>query len=158
MTEGLASNAVSLAAFIDCRRLCAGDPIPCICTLFLWLDFISPGERLVVVEFPQMLIDQMVTDISQQTNQLDACRFRLFLRWLKSHSSEVRKTQGTLVEARAPDKPHACEFLKDALKMWFESLPESGWIWEYQLILTEINWWRFLDEQSLVRILKDDKE
>jgi len=51
-----------------------------------------------------------------------------------------------------------CDVLKNALKMSFESLPESGWLWEYQLILTEINWWRFLDEQSLIRILKDGEE
>ncbi len=158
MTGGLVSNAVPFAAFIDCSGHCAGDPIHLICTLFLWLDLVPAGEWLVAVETSRKLIDQMVTDISLQTNQLDACRLRLFLRWLKSHSSEVRKTEGTLVEARAPNKPRACERLKDALKLWFESLPESGWLWEYQLILTEINWWRFLDEQSLVRILKDDEE
>ena len=158
MTEGLASNAVSLATFTDCRGHRASNPLHPSCTLFLWLDIVPTRERLVVVGFPQMLIDQMVTDISMQTNMLDACRLRLFLRWLKSHSSAVRKTEGTLVEARAPDKPRACEALKATLKLWFESLPESGWIWEYQLILTEISWWRFLDEQSLIRILKDGEE
>jgi hypothetical protein len=48
--------------------------------------------------------------------------------------------------------------LRNSLKSWLESFPVAGLLWEYQLILTEIRWWRALDEPSLAKILKEADE
>jgi len=106
----------------------------------------------------EMRIDQMVTDILLQSYELGSSRLRLFLRWLEHHSSAMRKSEVSLLAMRASDKASTYDALKKALKMWFAYLPESGWFWEYQLILREIYWWRLLDESSLVRMLRDDED
>lgn len=105
----------------------------------------------------QTLIDQMISYISFQTDKLDDCRFQLFMKWLKSHSSAVRNAEQVLIEFR-PQDLEPVGSLRNSLKTWFESLPVSGLLWEYQLILTEIRWWGALDEPALVRILKENDE
>jgi len=105
----------------------------------------------------QTLIDQMVSYISSQTNKLDDCRLQLFLQWLKSHSSAVRNAEQALVEIR-PENPVQIGSLRNSLKTWLESFPVVGLLWEYQLIITEIRWWRALDEPSLAKILKEADE
>ena len=106
----------------------------------------------------QMFIDQMVSYISLQTYRLDDCRIQMFLRWLKSHSSAVRNAESNFVRAELSSQASIHDGLKDALQTWFESLSFSGLIWEYELILTEIRWWRGLDERSLASILSEDYE
>jgi len=98
----------------------------------------------------QTLIDQMALYISLQTTRLDKCRLDMFLKWLKSHSSAVRNTKQGPVGAELHSS------LTNSLKTWFESLPVPGLLWEYQLILTEIRWWRTLDERSLARIMNEE--
>jgi hypothetical protein len=105
----------------------------------------------------QILIDQMVTYVSFQAAKLDDFRLQMFLKWLKSHNSAVRNMELSYLEVEHPSEDNnGC--LRSRLKSWFESLPLSGLIWEYQLILTEIRWWRTLDQRSLDRILKEDTE
>lgn len=105
----------------------------------------------------QNLIDQMVMYISFQAARLDEFRLQMFLKWLKSHNSAVRNLGRIYLETEHPaGDNNSC--MQNSLKSWFESLPLSGLIWEYRLILTEIRWWRTLDERSLDRILKEDTE
>jgi len=105
----------------------------------------------------QILIDQMVTYISFQAARLDEFRLQMFLKWLKSHNSTVRNMGRVCFEIEHPSEDNnSC--LQNSLKSWLESLPLSGLIWEYRLILTEIRWWRTLDDRSLDRILKEDAE
>lgn len=106
----------------------------------------------------QSVINQMVSYVSVQAAKLDEIRLQMFLKWLKSHSSAVRNAEQILIEVDARNKEHINDHLKNGLKIWFESLPAVGLLWEYQLILTEIHWWRALDERSLARILKADDE
>ena len=106
----------------------------------------------------EMRIDQMVTDIVLQSYELDASRLRLFLRWLEHHSSAMRKSEVSLQAMWASDKASTYYALKKTLMMWFAYLPESGWLWKYQLIIREIHWWRLLDEPSLVRMQRDDED
>jgi hypothetical protein len=87
----------------------------------------------------QMLIDQVATDISLQSCELGTCHLRLFLQWLKRHSSVVRKSEGNLLVVQASDNVGTCDVLKKVLLMWFASLLESGWFWKYQLLLMEIH-------------------
>ena len=106
----------------------------------------------------QNVINQMVSYVSVQATRLDQVRFQMFVKWLKSHSSAVRNAEQKPVEIDAQSKEHINGHLRHGLKIWFESLPTVGLLWEYQLILTEIHWWRALDERSLARILKADDE
>ena len=106
----------------------------------------------------QMFIDQMVSYISLQTYRLDDCRLQMFLRWLRSHSSAIRNAERVFDPAEIPNQDSIRNNIKKNLESWFESLPFSGLIWEYELILTEIRWWRGLDERSLARILSEDYE
>ncbi len=104
------------------------------------------------------MIDQMVLCILAQAARLDQVRFQMFLKWLRSHSYQVRNPEQDPIDVEARNKEHIDRHLKNSLKTWFESLPVLGLLWEYQLILTEIRWWRSLDERSLGRILKADNE
>jgi hypothetical protein len=104
------------------------------------------------MEPTHILIDQMASYICFQAGRLDEFRLEMFLNWLKSHSSAVRNAECAGVETEDPCTAYTY-ILKDGLKLWFEALPLSGLLWEYRLILTEIRWWRNLDEPRLVKIM-----
>ena len=97
----------------------------------------------------QILIEQVVVDISNEAARLGEIRLRLFLQWLSAHSSRVKESQQSHIE----DQGSIDDRWKNGLKLWFESLPIPGLLWEYHLILDEINWWRILDDRVLLRML-----
>ena len=101
----------------------------------------------------QILIEQVVVDISNEAAQLGEIRLRLFLQWLSAHSSRVKEAQQSHIEEAIQDQGNIDDRLKNGLKLWFESLPIPGLLWEYHLILDEINWWRILDDRVLLRML-----
>ncbi len=87
----------------------------------------------------QALIVHIVAGIAAQTALLDDERRRMFLKWLQAHHASVAPlSDGTL---------------KEHLATWLEGLPEDGIFWEYQLILSEIIWWRTLNEASLSALM-----
>jgi hypothetical protein len=90
----------------------------------------------------QTLIDQMASDVARLSFQLESSRLRLFLEWLVSHSSKVRANG--LARLETNDRKQ----LETNLKMWLQSLPVTGLLWEYRLLLDEIAWWRDLDPAS----------
>jgi hypothetical protein len=100
----------------------------------------------------QTLIDQMAFYICLQAAKLDKLRLQMFMSWLRSHSSIVRNTECARLETEIQYKDETGG-LKDGLKLWFKGLSVSGLIWEYRLILTEIRWWRELDEVRLAKIV-----
>lgn len=106
----------------------------------------------------QSVIDQMVLYVSVQAAKLDEIRLQMFLKWLQSHSSAVRNAEQNLIEVDVLNIKRINDPLKNSLKIWFSSLPVAGLLWEYQLILTEIHWWRALDERSLARVLRAEYE
>ena len=101
----------------------------------------------------QVLIEQMVSDISNEASRLSDIRLRLFLQWLSAHSSKVKQAKQAHIEEAIQDQGSIDDRLKNGLKLWFESLPIPGLLWEYHLILDEINWWRILDDRVLLRML-----
>ena len=103
----------------------------------------------------EILIDTMVSYITSQAAKLDDLRLQLFLRWLKSHSSAVRNGEPNPVEVQSENNDNRRSCLEKSLKLWLKALPLSGLIWEYQLVLTEIRWWRDLDETRLTKIALD---
>ena len=104
----------------------------------------------------QVLIEQMVSDISSQAVQLDEVRLQKFLEWLKSHSSKVKTVDQGCVEVAVHGEGSIDDRLKNGLKGWLESLPMPGLLWEYHLLLNEIAWWRDLDPRTLHRILRSE--
>ena len=104
----------------------------------------------------QVLIEQMVSDISSQAVRLDEVRLQKFLEWLKSHSSKVKTSNQARIEVVIRGEGRLDDRLRNDLKGWFESLPIPGLLWEYHLLLNEITWWRDLDPCSLTRILKSE--
>lgn len=114
----------------------------------------------------QVLIEQMIADISTQAARLEEVRLRRFLQWLRSHHSTVlaatppdrQAGDGPLLEVAIQGEGEFKDRLKPALKGWFESLPLAGLLWEYHFLLVEINWWQDLDPRTLAEILKSEGE
>jgi hypothetical protein len=101
----------------------------------------------------QLLIEQIVADISNGASRLGEVRLRLFLKWLRAHSSKVKEAEQAHMNEAIQDQGRIDDRLKNGLKLWFESLPIPGLLWEYHLILNEINWWRIVDDRVLLRML-----
>ena len=104
----------------------------------------------------QVLIEQMVSNISSQAARLDEIRLQKFLEWLKSHSSKVKTVEQVHVEVAVRGEESIDDRLKNGLKGWLESLPTPGLLWEYRLLLNELAWWHDLDPRTLARILRSE--
>ena len=107
-------------------------------------------------------IPQIAAQIVTQANSLNSVRQKLFLEWLRAHSSRVgsggrsaalsmQKVSKDRAEITASNQNEDCFeiYLKSALMIWFESLPAAGVLWEYRLVLSELAWWRTLDGELL---------
>lgn len=85
----------------------------------------------------QRSIAEMIDEIRSRYESLDLPRRHLFFEWLRAHNSRVKSASNVL----------------DGLAAWLESMPPETLRWEFNLIMTEINWWCHLDEQILTKIL-----
>ena len=103
-----------------------------------------------------VLIEQMVSDLSTQAFQLEEHRLRLFLNWLMDHSSEMKGSLG-MFEPGSGDADMQ-EHFRSALKTWLQSLPAQGLLWEYQTMTGEIRWWRDLDPSRWKMIIETEVE
>ncbi|MBV6392008.1 MAG: hypothetical protein KPEEDBHJ_01225 [Anaerolineales bacterium] len=103
-----------------------------------------------------VLIEQMVAEISMQAFQLEDLRLRLFLNWLMDHSSQMKISLGGVNTGFRSMDRQAC--FQAALKTWFGSLPSQGLLWEYRIVIDEIGWWRDLDSLRLKMIVGSDVE
>lgn len=83
----------------------------------------------------------LVTEILTRLPTLDANRRHMLLRWLQAHRAGTCFTDANL---------------EDRLTEWFNTLPFEGVNWEYRLILSEIDWWRDLDEPSLAEFMRSE--
>lgn len=97
----------------------------------------------------EALAGLMAEDIQAHARCLEDDRLQLFLDWLAAHTGILQKERVRLGEAGG-------EF-KSVLKTWLASLPVQGALWEYRLILDEVDWLRELDAQRLMLILKSGK-
>ena len=137
MIAGWASDADSNSTFIrhgflrlwiaDDRRSVSG------------MENVQARQRLGSMSDLQILIQQMADDITTQVCLLEQVRLEKFMEWLVAHSSKVRGTGETLTWMSSREQ------MELKLNAWFQSLPVSGLLWEYQLILEEIVWWRDVD-------------
>lgn len=103
----------------------------------------------------QVSVSQIATQIVAQAISLESSRKRLFLKWLQAHSSQaggVKQSRPEITTVTQNEESFEAR-LKKALMIWFESLPTTGVLWEYRLILSELAWWRALDGESLGMIM-----
>src|SRR5262245_8590325 len=113
------------------------------------------------MEDKQVLIEQMVSDISNQAVHLDEIRLQLFLNWLKTHSCKTpsmscpdgQAGKQTQVDSTAWFEGVVDEHFQNSFRTWLKFLPIQNMLWEYHLILGEIVWWRELDSCRLTMIL-----
>jgi hypothetical protein len=84
----------------------------------------------------QILIDQMVSDISSHALRLDEVRLQGFLRWLEAHGSRMKHAIVFALDHREGMEVR----FKNTLKGWLEPMPIAGLLWEYHLLLNEIAW------------------
>ncbi len=87
-------------------------------------------------------VADMVAKILALLPALDTSRRKMFFLWLRSHHS------GTCFTERN---------LGNRLTVWFEALSIDSLDWEYRLILSEIVWWRDLDEQSYAEVVRSER-
>jgi hypothetical protein len=132
-----------------------------LCNYRLWslifcLGHVPKGQWMGTMNDMQVLIEQMVSDISSQAVRLDEVRLQKFLEWLKSHSSKVKTVEQVHVEVAVHGEGSIDDRLKNGLKEWLESLPTPGLLWEYRLLLNELAWWHDLDPRTLTRILRSE--
>jgi hypothetical protein len=87
-------------------------------------------------------VAEMVTEILARLPALDANRRHMLFLWLQAHHSAACFTDSNL---------------GDGLTEWLGALPVEGIHWEYHLILSEIAWWRDLDERSLAEFMRSER-
>jgi hypothetical protein len=145
--------------------------LACLCARRYWcrlysMDYVPQGQWMGPMNDLQVLIEQMVSDISGQAVRLKGLRLRQFLGWLGAHSSKVKVGTESdelvgkkiVLDVSMDWNENFEVHLKTNLKVWFESLPMQGLLWEYHLILDEIAWWRDLDARRLMMILRSEEK
>ena len=90
----------------------------------------------------QEVIEQIVKEIVSGAGELDPVRQRMFLVWLESHTSQV---------GCAGDDGYA-DCLAKKLTAWLGAMSVTGVLWEYRLVLGEIEWWSELEQAAFERM------
>jgi len=91
----------------------------------------------------QKTIEQIVHEIVSGAGELDPVRRRMFLIWLESHTSQVR----------CPGDDGYDHCLAEKLSTWLGSMCVAGVLWEYRLLLGEIEWWSGLEQAAIERMV-----
>ena len=90
----------------------------------------------------QEFIEQIVHEIVSGAGELDPVRRRMFLIWLESHTSQVR--------CAGDDGDVDC--LAEKLAPWLGAMSVAGVLWEYRLVVGEIEWWSELEQAAIERM------
>ena len=90
----------------------------------------------------QEMIEQIVHEIFSGAGELDPVRRRMFLIWLDDHTSQVRCT--------GDDGYANC--LAEKLSTWLGGMSVAGVLWEYRLVIGEIEWWSELEQAAIERM------
>jgi len=90
----------------------------------------------------QKFIEQIIKEIISGVGELDHVRRHMFLIWLESHTSQVRCTG---------DDGYA-DCLAEKLSPWLGAMGVAGVLWEYRLVIGEIEWWSGLEQAAIERM------
>ena len=88
------------------------------------------------------IIEQIVHEIISGMGELDPVRRQMFLIWLKSHTSQVS----------CPWEEGYTECLAEKLSPWLGAMSVAGILWEYRLVMGEIEWWSELEQATIERM------
>lgn len=88
-------------------------------------------------EFNQQVVNEIVFGVGM----LDPVRRRMFLVWLGNHAGELK----------FEEEETELKLLAEKLKQWFEHMSLVSILWEYRVIMGEIEWWRGLTQTALDR-------
>jgi hypothetical protein len=102
-------------------------------------------------EEKRSVVQEMALEISRQAIQLDMNRLQMFLKWLHAHGSKIHMELPCLCKTTV--RLH----LEKSAKTWLESLPIKRLLCEYHLILSEISWWRDLEDKSLSKFMSRER-
>ena len=87
----------------------------------------------------QEFIEQIVKEIVSGAGELDPVRRRMFLIWLGDHTSQVR----------CAGEDGYADCLAEKLSTWLGGMNAAGILWEYRLVIGEIEWWHDLEQAIL---------
>ena len=90
----------------------------------------------------QEMIEQIVHEIVSGAGELDPVRRSMFLIWLGDHTSQVR--------CAGDDRCAGC--LAEKLSPWLGAMSVAGVLWEYRLVIGEIEWWSELEQAAIERM------
>lgn len=90
----------------------------------------------------QEFIEQIVKEIVSGAGELEPVRRRMFLIWLESHASQMRCTG---------DDGYA-DCLAEKLTSWLSAMSVAGVLWEYRLVMGEVEWWSELEQAAIERM------
>jgi len=90
----------------------------------------------------QEFIEQIVKEIVSGAGELDPVRRHIFLIWLGDHTSQVR--------CAGVDGYADC--LAEKLTAWLGAMSVAGVLWEYRLVVGEIEWWGELEQAAIERL------
>jgi hypothetical protein len=114
-----------------------------LCYVWLYYQYGNRTPRAVT------LAEHMASDLYTQALKLDAVRLQMFIDWLQRH-------------CQGPEKK--CINRSDSdiqvfLNRWLQTVRPDDLRSEYQLLRSEIAWWRDADEKTLLRcVSKEFKE
>lgn len=91
------------------------------------------------------IIAQIVKEVVSGMHTLERTRKRIFLNWLSAHSAQV--------DCARQENPAEC--LEATLPRWLRSLDVPGLLWEYRLLLHEIEWCAELEQGALEQFLRE---
>jgi hypothetical protein len=94
----------------------------------------------------QDFVQQVVKEIVAGVRELDPVCRRMFLNWMGNHASQVRCVD--------EDPYQDCLAIK--LSVWLDSMSMVGILWEYRLIMVEIEWWKNLEQATRERIAAEE--
>ena len=106
---------------------------------FVWLQ--PKGTHKVLNQ-----VEDMARDLSNKVTRLDDLRMWMFLEWLQCHSQQLP------VQWLDQDEDE----IRHYLSCWLDTFTPNDLHSEYELIMTEIDWWRDADEKTLLRCISKE--
>lgn len=92
------------------------------------------------------LAEHMALDLNRQAMKLDEVRLQMLFEWLQRHCRGIEMKRLHL---------KGREMQMD-LKRWLETFGPDDLHEEYQLLVSEIAWWREADEKTLLRCVSKE--
>ncbi len=91
-------------------------------------------------------VEDMAQNLSHQAARLDDLRLWMFLEWLQCHSQRL--------PVQWLDQEE--DEIRNYLSCWLDTFTPNDLHSEYELIRSEIDWWRDADEKTLLRCISKE--